>query len=69
MSRRCPALDRFRLLSAVLVVMIHTSPLSSYTALGDFLLTRVLSRVAVPFFLMGSGYFLAQKDWTGTGKL
>ncbi len=63
MSRRCPALDRFRLLSAVLVVMIHTSPLSSYTALGDFLLTRVLSRVAVPFFFMVSGYFLAKDDY------
>ena len=69
MKRGTPALDRFRLLAAVLVVAIHTSPLSTYTALGDFYLTRVLGRVAVPFFLMVSGYFLAldrvlQKTWT-----
>ena len=52
---RRPALDRFRLAAAVLVAAIHTSPLTTYTALGDFYLTRVLGRVAVPFFLMVSG--------------
>ncbi len=63
-----PALDWFRLAAAVLVVMIHTSPLTSYTALGDFWLTRVLARVAVPFFLMTSGYFLARNNWSGAGR-
>ena len=66
MKRGTPALDRFRLLAAVLVVAIHTSPLSTYTALGDFYLTRVLGRVAVPFFLMVSGYFLAKGNWQKT---
>ena len=63
MRRPAPALDRFRLLAAVLVAAIHTSPLTTYTALGDFYLTRVLGQVAVPFFLMVSGYFLDQKGW------
>ena len=54
---RRPALDRFRLAAAVLVAAIHTSPLTTYTALGDFYLTRVLGRVAVPFFLMATGQF------------
>ena len=63
MRRPSPVLDRFRLLAAVLVAAIHTSPLTTYTALGDFYLTRVLGRVAVPFFLMVSGYFLDQKGW------
>lgn len=58
-----PALDWFRLIAAVLVVCIHTSPLTSYTLLGDFWLTRVLARVAVPFFLMVSGHFLARNGW------
>lgn len=58
-----PALDWFRLIAAVLVVCIHTSPLTSYTPLGDFWLTRVLARVAVPFFLMVSGHFLARNGW------
>jgi len=67
-ARRDAALDRFRLLAAVLVVCIHTSPLTSYTPAGDFWLTRVLGRVAVPFFFMVSGYFLARNDWKTTGR-
>lgn len=63
MRRPFPALDRSRLLAAALVAAIHTSPLTTYTALGDFYLTRVLGRVAVPLFLMVSGYFLDQKGW------
>lgn len=58
-----PALDWFRLVAAVLVVTIHTSPLSSLSAGADFWLTRVAARVAVPFFLMVSGYFLALHHW------
>ena len=61
-ARKVPALDGFRLVAAVLVVMIHTSPLASISPTVDFWLTRVLARLAVPFFLMASGYFLAAKD-------
>ncbi len=66
--RTGPALDRFRLLAAVLVVCIHTGPLASYSAAGDFWLCRCLARTAVPFFLMVSGYFLAQDHWKGLGR-
>ena len=65
---RRPALDRFRLLAAVLVVCIHTGPLSSVSPSWDFWLTRVLARTAVPFFFMVSGYFLAQNEWKNTGR-
>ena len=34
--RRGPALDAFRLIAAVLVVTIHTSPLASVSPLADF---------------------------------
>ena len=61
------ALDQFRLVAAVLVVCIHTSPLTSLSPLGDFWLTRVLARVAVPFFLMVSGYFLGKQNWKSMG--
>ncbi|MBC5581752.1 alanine racemase [Anaerofilum sp. BX8] len=53
-----PGLDRFRLAAALLVAAIHTSPLLSLDGTADFLLTRVAARVAVPFFLMTSGFFL-----------
>ena len=51
-------LDRFRIIAAVLVIAIHTSPLSSFTAEGDFFLTRILARIAVPFFFMVTGQFV-----------
>lgn len=61
--RALPALDWFRLAAAILVVTIHTSPLSGLSAGADFWLTRVAARIAVPFFLMVSGYFLALHHW------
>lgn len=51
-------IDCFRFIAALLVVAIHTSPLESFSETGDFILTRVLARVAVPFFFMASGFFL-----------
>lgn len=51
------ALDLFRLAAALLVICIHTSPLESVSADGDLFLTRILARVAVPFFFMTTGYF------------
>ena len=68
MRRQYPALDGFRLMAAVLVVAIHTSPLAGLSVGLNFWLTRVAARVAVPFFLMISGYFLARNQWKGTGK-
>ena len=51
-EKKFPALDAFRIPAAVLVIAIHTSPLASVSDLGDFWFTRVLARVAVPFFFM-----------------
>lgn len=63
MRRSVPALDHFRLAAAILVVCNHTSPLAGLSPAADLMLTRVLARTAVPFFLMVSGFFLAQRDW------
>lgn len=48
--------------------MNHTSPLADVSAMADFWLTRVLARVAVPFFLMTTGYFLSRNHWAGVGR-
>lgn len=50
-------LDRFRLVAALLVIAIHTSPLTVFSEDADFFFTRVLARVAVPFFFMLTGHF------------
>ncbi|MCM1167280.1 MAG: serine racemase VanT catalytic subunit [Lachnospiraceae bacterium] len=51
------ALDGFRMIAAVLVIAIHISPLESISADADFFLTRVLARLAVPFFFTVTGAF------------
>jgi len=52
------SLDYFKIITALLVIAIHTSPLTSFNVEADFVLTRVIARTAVPFFLMVTGYFL-----------
>ena len=54
-------IDYFRLIAALLIIAIHTSPLASFSEISDFILTRIVARVAVPFFLMTSGFFLISK--------
>lgn len=51
-------LDRFRIIAALLVIAIHTSPLGTFQEGADFFLTRVLARIAVPFFFMVTGQFV-----------
>lgn len=57
-SKQLGGIDFFKIVAALLVVAIHTSPLSSFNDNADFILTRIIARVAVPFFLMVTGHFL-----------
>lgn len=59
-AARIKSWDAFKWLAAFLVVAIHTSPLESIWPYGDFLLTRIAARLAVPFFFMLTGYFTVQ---------
>ena len=52
------AVDNFRLIAAFLIVAIHTAPLESFSETADFLVTYCIGRVAVPFFLMVTGFFV-----------
>ena len=51
-------LDSFRIISAIFIIAIHTSPLLSINTTADFVLTRIAARVAVPFFFIVTGYFM-----------
>lgn len=62
-------IDYFRILAAVFVVAIHTSPLTGIWDTGDFIFTRIIARVAVPFFFMTSGFFLLAKEEGREGRL
>ena len=62
-------IDNFRVFAALLIIAIHTSPLASVNETADFILTRILARVAVPFFFMTSGFFLISRYACKTEKL
>lgn len=68
-TKKYPDIDVFRIIAALLVIAIHTSPLASYSPYGDFLLTRIAGRAAVPFFFMVSGFFLYDRQEKNLNKL
>ena len=64
--REYAGIDFFRIFAAVLVIAIHTAPFSVISGDLDFLLTYCLGRIAVPFFLMATGYFVLG-PWKSAG--
>lgn len=58
-------LDYFKVAAAFMVVAIHTAPFADWSGEVDVLITYCLFRVAVPFFLMVSGYFVVSDYFKG----
>lgn len=61
-------LDLFRIVAAVLVVAIHIAPFELLSADVDLAFTYILGRIAVPFFLMVTGYFVLGAYLTEEGS-
>ncbi|OME94771.1 MULTISPECIES: acyltransferase family protein [Paenibacillus] len=57
-------LDWLKFFVAFLVIANHTSPVGSFNPQLDFLISGVLTRIAVPIFFMSTGFFYFRK-WTG----
>lgn len=55
--RRNGTIDVFRYICAVMVVAIHTLPFYDINEYIGYIATEVLTRIAVPFFFLTSGYF------------
>lgn len=55
-------LDWIRLIAALLVVVVHTDPFADWNPTIDFLFTHVFCRIAVPIFLMITGYYVLPKS-------
>lgn len=51
-------LDYFRYVAAAIVIAIHVMPFSSFCGEMDTVAVRIAGRVAVPFFIMITGYFV-----------
>lgn len=72
-SKRNNSVDAFRFLASIIVIAIHTRPVSG-NSMFAFWINEVFNRMAVPFFVVCSGYFLAQsnnykKFWINIFKL
>lgn len=61
MKNKQLSLDKFRLIAAILIIAIHTYPLSSINENIDFVFTHIFCRIGVPIFLMITGYFILPK--------
>ncbi len=69
MKKGYPWIDRMRMVAAILVVSIHISPLLQLNATADFILTRIVGRLAVPFFFITTSYFLFINGYPSNEKI
>lgn len=61
-------LDIFRIIAALLVIAIHTCPLKFIDPSADFFFTKILARIAVPFFFTVTGQFVLGGILSGKGS-
>ena len=54
-------IDICRFIAALMIVAIHIYPFSSFSEDIDYIITRVIFRIAVPLFLMITGYYILPK--------
>lgn len=57
-TKNYAGVDLFRIPAALMVAAIHIAPFSTWNRVGDVLFTYCLGRIAVPFFLMTTGFFV-----------
>ncbi|WP_102378983.1 acyltransferase [Raoultibacter timonensis] len=64
--RAYPAIDLFRMVAAFLVVAIHVAPFASIDPAVDDVVTYTFGRIAVPFFLATTGFFVLARHRAGS---
>ena len=64
-----PFIDIMRIIASLLVIAIHTDPLTSFNPQLNFLITLGFGRLAVPFFFMTTAYFLFNQGMPTYAKL
>lgn len=55
------SIDAMKFISAVLIIILHTSPFASYSNLISYGLRNIVTIIAVPFFFCASGFILFKK--------
>ena len=61
MDKRNEFIDMMRIIGCIMVICIHSNPLTKISGILNFAVCQIISRIAVPFFFVASGYFYAQK--------
>ena len=61
MSNRNEFIDIMRIICCIMVICIHSDPLMKVSPLLNYGLCNIISRIAVPFFFITTGYFFARK--------
>ena len=61
MDKRNSSIDFVKWIMSVLVISLHTRPFQNVSFELDFFLTQGISRVAVPFFLVCTGFFIGKR--------
>lgn len=67
-QKRYTVVDLVKFVSAIFIISIHTQPLENINKEISFVLEDILGRMAVPFFLVCSGYFIG-KSSKNTGEI
>ena len=60
MRKRNSSIDFVKWVASVLVISLHTRPFQNVSSELEFFLTQGLARVAVPFFLTCTGFFIGK---------
>lgn len=55
------SIDLFKFICAILIIIIHTAPFSSYSSLLTFGFRNIICVIAVPFFFIASGFIFFKK--------
>ncbi|MEG0394355.1 MAG: serine racemase VanT catalytic subunit [Anaerorhabdus sp.] len=58
LDREYGGFDVFKFFASILVITVHVGPLLQINSQLNFLLTGILARIAVPFFMMVTGFFV-----------
>lgn len=64
-SQRNNAIDLFRYVCAVLIVNIHAHPLLKMNETANYIVVEHVSRIAVPFFFLVSGFYFSLRYYAG----
>lgn len=59
-------IDSFRILAALLVIAAHYPVFLSFNTTLDYTYTRIIARIAVPFFFVSSAFFLFNNNLKST---